>query len=231
MKRIIVLLVTACFIVCVAQGAETKLPKTIYLTFDDGPSPNTPQILDILSDYKIKATFFLLEENIRKYPDFVKRINAEGHAIGLHGKSHDVNIIYSTPSEPLSEMNITNDTLYNVLGFRTKLVRTPYGSYPYMTTSQYEILQSANYKVWDWTVDPRDSVGTPPLSSILQHIKADLKCNSNPIILLHDRKSTASKLCDILDYLKSQSYEFELLTESLEPVNFMELYGKKRKSA
>lgn len=225
MKKFFLILTVAILIASVAYGASESDDKVVYITFDDGPTPNTPKILDILSSHNAKATFFLLDERISRYPDFVKRINSESHAIGLHGKSHDVNAIYSTPSSPLDEMNSANDSLYNVLGFRSRLIRTPYGSYPYMNYEQYKILISANYKLWDWTVDPRDSVGTPDLSSILSHIKTDLRGNSRPIVLLHDRKSTADKLDCILDYFSSQGYRFETITESMDSVNFMELYG------
>ena len=153
-------------------------------------------------------------------------IDASGHTIGLHGISHDVNVIYSTPSEPLNEMNKENETLYQALGKRTNLIRTPYGSYPYMTYEQYKILSASNYKIWDWTVDPRDSVGSAPsLSAMLSRIRNDLKGNLTPIILLHDRKSTADNLNAILSFLVSEGYTFECLDEKMDSVNFMELYG------
>ncbi len=225
MKKFFLILTVLVLIASVAYGAADSGDKIVYITFDDGPTPNTPKILDILARHNAKATFFLLDDRISQYPDFVKRINFEGHSVGLHGKSHDVNVIYSTPSSPLDEMNSANESLYNTLGFRSRLVRTPYGSYPYMSYEQYKILISANYKLWDWSVDPRDSVGTPDLSSIFSHIKTDLRGNSMPIVLLHDRKSTADKLDCILDYFSSEGYRFEIITESMDSVNFMELYG------
>ena len=225
MKKALVILFVFILFFCVMAGAASNDEKVVYITFDDGPTHNTPLILDTLKKYNAKATFFVLENRISEYPDFIKRLHSEGHAIGLHGQCHDVNVIYSSPSEPLYEMNSTNDSLYNVLGFRTQLARTPYGSYPYMTYDQYKVLCSANYKIWDWTVDPRDGVGTPDISTIFSNIKKDLKGNNNPIVLLHDRKSTAKNLDSILNFFASQGYRFETIDENMDPVNFMELYG------
>lgn len=209
----------------VVAFASTSSEKIIYLTFDDGPTHNTPVILEILKKYNAKATFFVLDGRITENPDLLRRIISEGHAVGLHGVSHDVNVIYSTPSKPLEEMNAANETLYNTVGFKTKLVRTPYGSYPYMNLEQYKILKAANYNLWDWTVDPRDGVGTPPVSTMLSRIKSDLKGNERPIILLHDKKSTVNNLDAILSFFAAEGYRFGLIDENMDPVNFMELYG------
>ena len=220
---LLLILVTILSIVAIAS---TNTEKVVYITFDDGPTPNTPLILDTLKKYNAKATFFLIDDRLNSYPDYVKRINAEGHSIGLHGVSHNVNTIYSSPSEPLLEMNKENENLYDILGFRTSLVRTPYGSYPYMSYEQYKILSSASYKIWDWTVDPRDSVGSvPSVEKMISRIKTDLKGNEIPIVLLHDRKSTAKNLDAILSFFSSQGYRFEVIKEDMDAVNFMELYG------
>ncbi|MBQ8001938.1 MAG: polysaccharide deacetylase [Clostridia bacterium] len=225
MRKIALILAIILLIFSVVALASTEGEKTIYLTFDDGPTHNTPQILSILKKYNAKATFFVLEERITQYPEYMKMIIAEGHSIGLHGVSHNVNTIYSTPSTPLNEMNSANETLYKCLGFKTKLIRTPYGSYPYMSLEQYKILKAANYNLWDWTVDPRDGVGTPDISAILSRIKTDLKGNERPVLLLHDRKTTANNLDAVLSFLASRNYTFDTITETMDPINFMELYG------
>lgn len=225
LKKILTLLLFAVLLLSVAAGAANESKKIAYITFDDGPTHNTPVILDTLKRYNAKATFFVLESRITENPDLLSRIIAEGHSVGLHGVSHDVNVIYATPSKPLEEMNKANETLYNTAGFKTKLIRTPYGSYPYMNLEQYKILKAANYMLWDWTVDPRDGVGTPSLSTMLNRIKNDLKGNENPIILLHDKKSTVNNLDAILNYFVSEGYCFGLIDESMDSVNFMELYG------
>ncbi|MBQ8540474.1 MAG: polysaccharide deacetylase [Clostridia bacterium] len=229
MKRFLLLLICATILLSAVVLAATDKQRVIYLTFDDGPTHNTPAILDALKKYNAKATFFVLNSRITENPDLLKRIIAEGHSVGLHGSSHDVNVIYSTASKPLEEMNETNENLYNTVGFKTKLIRTPYGSYPYMNLEQYKILKAANYNLWDWTVDPRDGVGAPAISTMLNRIKGDLKGNENPIVLLHDKKSTVNNLDAILSYFVSEGYSFGLIEEAMDPVNFMELYGPARK--
>lgn len=227
MKKIVILFIVAfLFFFVLTALSDEEGGRVVYITFDDGPTRNTPAILDTLKKYNAKATFFVLEDRIRQFPDYVIRINAEGHSIGLHGVSHDYRVIYSTPSTPLAEMNKANDALYSVLGFRSHLVRTPYGSYPYMTNEQYKILRAAHMRLWDWTVDPRDSVGTSSsVSSLIKNIRRDLKNADTAVILLHDRKSTSERLDAILSYLSSEGCTFSAIDESMEPVNFKELYG------
>lgn len=227
MRKIIIPFVILAIFFFVLTAFSEDGEKVVYITFDDGPTPNTPVLLDTLKKYNAKATFFVLEDRIRQYPDFMVRIRGEGHAIGLHGVSHDYRVIYSTPSMPLREMNKANDALYSVLGIRSHLVRTPYGSYPYMTDEQYKILCAAHMRLWDWTVDPRDGIGTSIDSSVLiKNIRRDLKTADVPIVILHDRKSTAKALDTILSFFASEGYTFAPLDEYTEPVNFKVLYGK-----
>ncbi len=107
--------------------------KVAYITFDDGPNKYTPKILDLLKKYDMKATFFLLEDRINAYPEIVKRILNEGHSIGLHGQSHEKTVFYANNSSALNEMNSTNHTLKDLIGYNIKLVRVPYGSKPRLT--------------------------------------------------------------------------------------------------
>ena len=132
--------------------------KYAYITFDDGPTLNTPEIVETLEKYDARATFFVLEERIVRYPDFIKKIYHAKNAIGLHGVSHS-EAIYYTPDSPLEEMEKANKALESVLGKGSRLVRVPFGSSYRLTKNQAEILESHGYKIWDWNVDPRDSVG------------------------------------------------------------------------
>ena len=77
-----------------ASAAEKEASKVVYLTFDDGPNQYTPTILDILKQKKAKATFFMIEGNIKRNPKIVNRIIKEGHYPGLHSVSHDVKKLY-----------------------------------------------------------------------------------------------------------------------------------------
>ena len=193
--------------------------KIIYITFDDGPTLNTPTIIKTLEEYGAKATFFVLEERIALYPDFIKEIYHSKNAIGLHGVSHS-EAIYYTPTSPLEEMKKTEKTLKSVLGRGSRLVRVPFGSSYRLTREMAKNLEDNGYIIWDWNVDPRDSVGTIIPEKVMANLLRDLKrCKTTPVMLLHDRKSTANLLPMILDYLKKEGYTMLPLNEMEEPIN------------
>jgi len=201
------------------QFVFAKEEKVIYITFDDGPTLNTPQILKTLDSYGAKATFFVLEERIVQYPDFIKQIYYSGNALGLHGVSHSERI-YQTPTSPLEEMEKTNRSLRFYLGEESRLVRVPFGSSYRLTKEQAKNLTDNGYIIWDWNVDPRDSVGKIIPEKVMANLRRDLgKCRGTPVMLLHDRKSTANLLPSILAYLKEEGYTMLLLNTELTSIN------------
>ncbi len=192
--------------------------KAVYITFDDGPTLNTPSIVETLDKYNAKATFFMLEERIVLYPDYVKEIIQKGNAVGLHGISHSEKI-YETETSPLEEMEKTNLTLENLTGKKSRLVRVPFGSSYRLTETQAEKLLEKGYIIWDWNVDPRDSVGKIIPDKVLENLKRDLKkCKTIPVILFHDRKSTAKLLPYVLDYLTEEGFTMLPISEKQEAV-------------
>jgi len=193
-------------------------PKVAYLTFDDGPTLNTPHIVETLERYNAAATFFVLEERVVMYPDFVKQIHHSKSRLGLHGVSHS-EAIYASPSSPLEEMDKTCKSLRNVTGKDIRLVRVPFGSGYRLTDAQAKLLRDNGYIIWDWNVDPRDSVGKIVPEKIMQNLRRDLlRCKGEPVILLHDRKSTANLLPLILEYLTKEGYTMLPLSEKQTPV-------------
>ncbi len=200
------------------QYVFAKEEKVAYLTFDDGPTLNTPKILKELDSYGAKATFFVLEERIVMYPEYIKDIIRTGNCVGLHGVSHSGEI-YASDTSPLIEMEKTNDSLETVSGKRSKLVRVPFGSSYRLTKKQAENLKNKGYIIWDWNVDPRDSVGKIVPEKVLSNLRRDLKkCNTSPVILFHDRKSTAQLLPAVLEYLSDEGYTMLPISEKQEAV-------------
>lgn len=219
-KRFLFFSLTAAILVFSAALAKT-LPensseKIAYITVDDGPTLNTPNMLDTFNRHNAGATFFVLKDRIELYPDYIRRMENEGFAIGLHGVSHSLDI-YSTPTSPLTEMNQCSDALYKLIGRRTKLIRTPYGSKPNLTDRQRELLSTAGYKLFDWNVDPKDSIGKyVDKNAVLRNLKSGLADLEGPaIILLHDRKSTADALDEILSLIEAEGYEFRTLSDDV----------------
>lgn len=185
--------------------------KIVYLTFDDGPNTYTAQILDILKKKEAQATFFMLEGNIKRYPDVVKRMIKEDSYPALHSVSHDKNKIYASPKNVSAEMEKTRNTLLSITGFDSHLTRVPYGSKPYMKQAYRDELAKSKFKMWDWTIDTEDwRYGKTP-RKILDKVKngmQGLKGKDKPIvILLHDSKATASVLGEMVDYIRKQGYE------------------------
>lgn len=197
--------------------------KNVYLTFDDGPTKYTEEILDTLLENQAKATFFPLKNNIDRYPQIVKRIVREGNAIGCHGVTHDVTQFYATPNTTLNEILSCNQSLSDVTGNTSKLIRVPFGSYPYMKESHRELINNAGFIMWDWNIDSEDWTLTSDdqvKNSVETQLAQLAKKNITPVILFHDKKVTSEALELIIKLLDDQDYTFSTITEDLTPLQF-----------
>ena len=153
--------------------------KIAYLTFDDGPSEKiTPQVLDILKNEEVKATFFLLGSRVELYPDLVKREFEEGHYIANHGYSHVYTSIYSSAQAVLDEYNKTEEKIKEALQipeYSSHLFRFPGGSeggkYKKVKNDAKGVLESNNIAFINWNCLTNDSVGKPTYESIIKDFK------------------------------------------------------------
>lgn len=197
---------------------------TVFLTFDDGPTATTGQLLDILSKYEVKATFFMLGPNMNRYPQQVKRMVKEEEGLGLHGLSHRKEKFYSSPAAALAEMDGDNAILQKLAGVNTKLIRTPYGSKPYFTKSFRDKVLVQGYNLWDWNVDSKDWMYKEDsgaiYTSVMDQVHKLRKSKIDPVILMHDQKPTLKVLPRILESLKQEGYQFRIITGDTVPVNF-----------
>ncbi|RAS91770.1 polysaccharide deacetylase [Priestia endophytica] len=196
--------------------------KIVYLTFDDGPSAATDNILKILRNYHAKATFFMLEPHIREHPDLVKQMIKEGHGLGLHGVTHDVKHFYHSEETVLNEMNEDQKTLEEITGFHSDLIRPPYGSVPYLIDSFREKLDSKGYKLWDWTVDSNDwnLTNGEYVNSTIKQIKQVEQKGEPIIVLMHDKESTEEHLPKLLNWLTQEGYQTKKIDDSIKPYHF-----------
>ena len=207
------------------QGREnmTKIyeseQKTAYLTFDDGPSKSvTPQILNILEQYNIKATFFVLGCNVDKHPDIVKQTYEKGHYIANHGYSHVYENIYASSQAVLDEFNRTEQSVRNAIGvqeYSGHIFRFPGGSmgkkYRIVKDEAKTLLSNNDILCVDWNALTNDSVGKPTAESIVNDLKTTVGTQNSVVILMHDTGSkqlTVDTLPQILDYLIEQGYTF-----------------------
>lgn len=203
--------------------------KIAYLTFDDGPSEYvTDEILDVLKEKDVKATFFILGSMVDKN-DYakraLKRIVKEGHAIGNHGYCHRYDVLYPggvvNADVFMDDMKKSEDAMKKVLGenFSTKVIRFPGGHGSWDTSTIDSVLEQDGYSYIDWNTLNGDAEGQglspDQLLARLQETVTDLEGNNDVIvILMHDtdaKESTAQYLGKAIDYLKSQGYEFKTL--------------------
>ncbi len=198
--------------------------KVIYLTFDDGPSVVTNKILDILKENNVKATFFLIGNQIDGLEDTVKRIHSEGHSIGLHSYTHKFKRIYSNKNTFIKEMVQCREKINEVVGISPNIIRFPGGSRKHLTESYLNKLHSCNFKIYDWNMETIDGVKpkTPPDRLYRQATKNSEEMSSI-ILLMHCdymHKNTCKALPKIISYYKDKGYEFKPITEDTPELYF-----------
>ena len=179
--------------------------RAVYLTFDDGPIPeSTPFILDTLRHYGIKAAFFMVGDNVRKYPELYERILAEGHLVGNHTHNHISGFRHSI-----------KEYMYNVekanAYIRSHYFRPPHG---WMRLPQYAWL-SRKYKVVMWDVVTRDYSKWMTAEDIVNNVKRYARPGS--IITFHDSLKAIDKLQTALpqsiEWLVEQGYTFKVFEQ------------------
>lgn len=207
-----------------ARGLSTTLPeiapyrekKMAYLTFDDGPDEkNTPAILDILKKEKAKATFYVLGRSAQAYPDVVRRIFAEGHAIGNHSYDHEYGKLYASTGNYLAELEQTDEALRNLIGVRPLITRAPGGRMGNFTAAYEQAMEQNAYVEHDWNVSSADTAPNHPVAQdFIDNIDAGATMQS-VIILMHSsagHEETVKALPGIIRILKERGYSFGVVT-------------------
>lgn len=209
----------------IAQGIEYYFhPKTMYLTFDDGPAEeNTSRVLDVLKERGIKATFFVVGENVRRHPEVAKRIVDEGHTIGIHCDSHAYDVVYESVDSYLQDFERAYETVKEVTGVEVKLFRFPGGSVnAYNGEVRGDIIEAMTERgfiYFDWNASLEDAVKkSTPEQLVANGVETTLG-RKKVVMLAHDVVyNTGICLEDLLDRLPE--YRLEVLTEDVEPVQF-----------
>lgn len=198
--------------------SQKNLKKQVYLTFDDGPSSEvTDQILDILKNYNIKATFFVIGQNAQYYPEILKRIHEEGHSIGIHTYDHNYKKIYSSPDNLQQDIENCLQGIRDILGedFNTNLYRFPGGSYRKNKEIFINRIEEMGLIYYDWNALNGDAEGKNPSESYLINRFNETSNGYNVILsLMHDtnaKTNTVNSLPEIIERLQSEGYEFKKL--------------------
>lgn len=200
------------------EEMNTFRKKEIYLTFDDGPSYKvTDKVLDVLKEKDVKATFFVIGSQIADREDVLKRIYNEGHSIGLHTFTHKYNTIYCSEDRFIKEMLDCQKEIDKVIGISPNIIRFPGGSYKHLTKKFLKRLHKNDFKVYDWNLDIEDGLNPKlPQCNLYKKGISPNKDLGRIILLLHCtdmHKNTAEVLPKIIDYYKSEGYEFKVITE------------------
>lgn len=210
---------------------ETK-GKYAYLTFDDGPSENTSKILDILDQYNIKATFFVIYK--KNMDSSYKEIVDRGHAIGLHAYSHTYKKIYKSEDAYFADLEKISAHVEKTTGVKSKITRFPGGSSntvsnKYSKGIMKKLVNSVTEKGYvyhDWNVNSGDadavSVPADELVANIQKTVDKYTDNRSIDVLMHDtgksKITTVEALPQIIEYLQSKGYTFMPITENTPPV-------------
>lgn len=194
---------------------EINLPdgeQVVALTFDDGPHPTTTeQVLNILKQYDIKATFFWIGKNLKNYPKIAEKVVAEGHAIGNHTWSHPYRAM--SESAAAEEIEETAALIQQITGVKTYLFRPPGGM---LENGFAAYARQQNYTVVLWSADAKDYRAST--EAIAENVLRQVK--SGAIVLLHDgggdRGNTVEALPTIIEALKMRGYQFATVPDLLQ---------------
>ncbi len=219
MKRILILLTVLMLFTTCCRGEEARITyrrtdnskMKIALTFDDGPHPYyTAEILDILKEFNVKATFFFVGQNIENYPEAAEKVYFAGHEIGNHTYTHH-RVRAMERGELVRELERCDDEIYRLYEYKSRLFRPPEGA---LDDDVESIARNMDYSIILWSVDTRDWEGNSP-AIIYQNVIKNVR--SGDIILMHDyigRKSpTPEALRMMIPKLIEMGYSFVTVSE------------------
>ena len=197
--------------------------KKAYLTFDDGPNNSvTPEVLDVLRRYNVKATFFLVGTLIEKNPDVARRLYDEGHCLANHSYNHNYDELYADSEAFMTQVKKTEELIKGITcdEYYPKVFRFPGGGYQAGkhgdAKQEYKTaIGEAGYRYCDWNSLTGDAESkSPSADSIIERLKKTTDGKEDIVILMHDaiaKKITAQTLPQVLEYLISQGYSFDTL--------------------
>lgn len=222
-------LIAASAILMTFTESTAAQKKTVSFTFDDGPSAVTEEILEILDENGIKATFFVIGPQGEKTDERLKKVSEAGHEIGLHSYSHKYSDIYSSKENFIADIESEHEWLCSVTGKEPRFFRFPGGSTnsTVSTVLMKELsaeMTARGYEIFDWNADGCDSICCGISAwEIAENVLGSAKKHDNVVVLMHDsstQKEVPNALKILIDEFKKQGFEFCSLSELEEPVLF-----------
>ena len=200
--------------------------KTVYLTFDDGPSARTPELLAILEEYDIKVTFFVVGRESEEARQWMRDIVAAGHTLGIHTYSHDYNKIYESVEAYLEDFNAMYNLILEATGTAPQVFRFPGGSVNAYNGATYRDIISEmvrrGFVYFDWNRMSGDAVrGNVPAETLVENALDRADSLRRVILLMHDSTrftNVVEALPQIIEGYQEAGFRFAALTPEVKPV-------------
>lgn len=208
--------------------SEPDAKHKVYLTFDDGPSKQTDKILDILDEYGVKATFFVVGREGEEAKERLKKIYERGHTIGMHSFSHDYTDIYESEEAFRADFLKSKEFIFDAIGVETKYYRFPGGSSNTLSELNMSVfidfLQEQGVEYYDWNISSGDGGGNlMPAELILDNCVKHISRYETSIILMHDsanKTTTVEALPEMLEQILAMEDTVLLpITENSKPIH------------
>jgi peptidoglycan/xylan/chitin deacetylase (PgdA/CDA1 family) len=198
---------------------EEPKQTVAYLTFDDGPSENTARILDILKEYNVKATFFVIGDESDEAKALYKRIVEEGHTLGMHSYSHQYSEIYKSVESFSNDERKLRDLLYETTGVIPTLYRFPGGSSNLVSntdmTEFIKYLNEEDITYFDWNVASGDAASqNVDVDTLVNNVQNDVVKHDTSVVLMHDstnKTTSVEALSKIIESLQALEIEMRPL--------------------
>lgn len=215
--------------------ASERKDNTVYLTFDDGPSERTDDILQILAEKNVKATFFVIGQSGDSAEinlDRMRRIAAAGHTVGMHSYSHIYSSVYASVEDFLDDFYRNFAQIRDTTGIAPSVFRFPGGSINGYDSGIYQELISEmlrrGFLPFDWNVSSEDATGERlTADQITDNVVKGVQGKVRAVVLFHDsepKTATVQALGTIIDRLSEMGYEFEAITPATLPVLYSYQY-------
>lgn len=209
--------------------AEEGDVHKVYLTFDDGPSENTAAILDILAEYNVKATFFVVGREDEESQSLYQRIVDEGHTLGMHSYSNKYSIIYQSEEAFAEDYNKLRDYLYEVTGTESRYYRFPGGSSNQISNvpmnDLIDFLNERGTVYYDWNVSAGDAASTAYTpEEIVANVTEDVVKYKTSVVLLHDssdKSATVEAIRPLIEALQEMDAEILPIDEDTQVIQYV----------
>lgn len=208
------------------QETKDNGKKKVYLTFDDGPSTKTEEILEILKEYDVKATFFVVGKEDDYSMEMYKKIVEEGHTLGMHSYSHQYSVIYQSVDAFASDIERLETLLKAATGEEINLFRFPGGSSNLVSNIGMQefikYLNSEGITYFDWNVSSGDATSKYlEADALVENVVRDVEIYKSSVVLMHDaadKPNTVEALPKLIEQLKAMDVEILPITEDVEPI-------------